>query len=133
MNTELSIIEKNVLKKLLMGSFPILTQLRNQLNFCTIKNRKFTGFGFYTTFIVPEKIHRNKKLNFMIGDVNGEIEGLNNGAGFLLYIKNGVIDMLEGYSYDESWPASIDKFKLFYTKGIERDWNSLEETLNMKR
>jgi hypothetical protein len=27
----------------------------------------------------------------MIGDVNGEIEGLNNGAGFLLYIKNGVM------------------------------------------
>ncbi|MDZ4155408.1 MAG: hypothetical protein U1E09_02545, partial [Methylococcales bacterium] len=55
------------------------------------------------------------------GDVIGEIPELLSGAGFLLYIKNGVLDMLEGYSYDEPWPSSIDTFNLRYVKGEQRD------------
>ena len=34
------------------------------------------------------------------------------GAGFLLFIRGGVISMLEGYTDDESWPASTDEFTL---------------------
>ena len=132
MNKELSLIEKAVLKKMLIGSFPILIQLRNQLELCTIGKRELTGFGFYTTFVVPENIHRDKGNDFKIGDVFGRIAGVDNGAGFLLYVKNGVLDMLEGYSYDEPWPSSIDEFELSYTTGIERDWKSLEEVLNIK-
>ena len=28
---------------------------------------------------------------------------MENGAGFVLYIQNGKLEMLEGYSYDEKW------------------------------
>ena len=59
-----------------------------------------------------------------IGDVYAEIPGLEHGAGFVLYIKDGYLDMLEGYSYDEPWPSSVEGFALHYSSG-ERDVRSL--------
>ncbi len=71
-------------------------------------------------------------LDIKFGDVIGDIPGLASGAGFLLYIKNGVLDMLEGYSYDEPWPESINSFNLKYMNGERRDWVALKEKLNIK-
>ena len=132
MKHELSLIEEAVLKKLLDGDLPLLTLLRQQLELCTVVKRELTGFGFYTTVTVPENISRIAGLNFKFGDVAGEIPGLPSGAGFLLYVKDGVLEMLEGYSYDEPWPESIDSFDLTYLKGEERDWNALKEALPIK-
>ena len=132
MKNELSIMEEAVLKKLLDGHLPLLIQLRRQLEQCTVAKREFTGHGFFTELTVPENIPRTTRLDIKFGDVIGEVPGLANGAGFLLYVKDGILDMLEGYSYDEPWPLSIEGFKLKYTKGEERDWVALGETLRIK-
>jgi hypothetical protein len=68
-------------------------------------------------------------LDVKFGDVIGELPELSSGAGFLLYIKNGVLDILEGYSYDDPWPSSIGSFKLKYVSREQRDWNALERTI----
>lgn len=47
-----------------------------------------------------------------IGEVGAEFPGLQHGAGFLLFIRGGVVTMLERYTYDESWPESTDEFAL---------------------
>jgi hypothetical protein len=56
-----------------------------------------------------------------LGDVNAEVEGLKFGAGFVLFISDGKLEMLEGYSYDEQWPTEIKKFVLSYAGGSIRD------------
>jgi hypothetical protein len=38
------------------------------------------------------------------GDVVAEVEGVENGAGFLLFIEDGRMTMLEGYMFGEPWP-----------------------------
>jgi hypothetical protein len=38
--------------------------------------------------------------DFKLNNVYAEIDGLQYGAGFLLYIKDGMLDMLEGYCYE---------------------------------
>jgi hypothetical protein len=43
--------------------------------------------------------------DFHIGDVSGELEGLANGAGFVLFIRDGRLKMLEGFTFDEPWPV----------------------------
>lgn len=129
MNNALSLIEDAVLKKLLAGNLPLLVQLQQQLEVCSVEKREFTGFGFYTTLVVPGNIPRSAGLNIKFGDVIGDIPGLPSGAGFLLYVRDGVLDMLEGYSYNEPWPATIDDFALKYVKGEDRDWIALEEAL----
>jgi hypothetical protein len=51
---------------------------------------------------------------------------------FLLYIKDGVLDLLEGYSFDEPWPSSTDGFTLRFLKGEQRDWKDLEGSLKFE-
>jgi hypothetical protein len=48
-----------------------------------------------------------------IGDVGAEFPALKHGAGFVLFVRGGVITMLEGYTYDEAWPERTDEFRLF--------------------
>ena len=51
---------------------------------------------------------------FCLDDVLADVEGLNHGAGFVLYVRNGVMDLLEGYCYDEPWPPVVGAFALNY-------------------
>ena len=129
-SSALSSVEEAVLKKLLAGNLSLLIQLRQQLKVCSVGMREVTGFGFYTTLVVPDNTARIAGLDFKFGDVVGNIPELSSGAGFLLYVKDGVLDMLEGYSYDEPWPPSVNDFNLKYVKGEDRDWVALEEIFN---
>jgi len=56
-----------------------------------------------------------------------KIAGMSHGAGFVLFIDYGNMNMLEGFSYDEPWPSSIAKFTLEYSTEGERDWVALEK------
>lgn len=49
------------------------------------------------------------------GDVLADLDGLEHGAGFVLFIDNGLIGMLEGYSNTgEAWPDTPCNFELRY-------------------
>lgn len=115
-------IEYQVLRLLLAGDDPVLVTLRNQAEQIIVKKREYTGSGFYTEFLLPNNITRvpNKK-SFKFGNVAAKISGLKHGAGFLLYVKDGVLEMLEGYSYEETWPEIIETFEVYYLKGPARD------------
>jgi hypothetical protein len=122
---QLSELELEVLKLLLRGDDNVLNCLRNQLARISIKERESSSAGFFTTFESDQTIKAKAYISFKIGDVHGEISGLENGAGFVLYIKNGKLEMLEGYSYDEKWPKDIEEFKLTYING-QRDLEKLK-------
>ena len=130
LQNELNSLERAVLEKLLCGDLPLLTQLRQQLSKCHVAKREYSGVGFFTDFIIPEDISRTPGLDIQFGDVIGSHPELKNGAGFVLFIKNGVLDMLEGYTYDEPWPSSCSGFDLAFVTGKERDWLALKEKLS---
>lgn len=114
--------------KLLDGEDHLLGILQEQYKRSTVKSREFTGVGFYTTFTLDKNVPKAEYKNtFQIGDVIGEVKGINNGIGFILFIKDGLINILEGYTYgDEKWPESIEEYKLLYISGDKRNWKSLE-------
>ena len=134
-------IEKAVLAMLLEGSTPLLVELRRQFEACTIKDREFTGHGFFTDFSVPEGTCKKDGFDLVIGDVVGEdIPELQNGAGFVLFIKDGILTFLEGFSYDQPWPTQVDEFRLTYVKkhnngrlshAISRDWATIEKAVHI--
>lgn len=124
--TMLTPLERAVIQKLLAGDDKILGSLRRQFEAAKVIQREMTGVGFYTTFAVPPEIDRlpgNRSFNF--GDVEAEIPGLNSGAGFLLFVKDGALDFLEGYTYDEPWPDQVSSFELSYVRPDQRDLRAL--------
>lgn len=127
--SKLSEIESAVLDKLLEGDLLELKCLRAQVARLHVTNREFTGVGFFTEFAHPPDVVRlQSKKHIRFGDVLADIDKLNHGAGFVLFVDNGVITMLEGYSTaNEPWPNSIEHFSLRYWPP-ERDLLPLQIT-----
>lgn len=100
---------------LLMGDHPTLITLREQVERAKLVQREYSGVGFFCTFEVssdaPIVIGKG---DFEIGDVFANMDGLAHGAGFLLFIRDGYLDFLEGFSYDEPWPSEDGNFTLSY-------------------
>lgn len=110
-------LEAAVLALLLDGEGPTLEQLRRQLAAATITKREVTELGFFTYYDVPADLRLSfKKLQ--LEGVHAEIAGLARGAGFILFIDDGVIDMFEAYTYDEPWPSDLGEFTLSHTEHI---------------
>ena len=81
----------------------LLEQLKN----LKVKKRQYTGVGFYTEFTLdnPNKYYI-ENYNFIIGST-AEVFGIKYGADFVIYIKNGLIDLLEGVTFGEKWPKTF--------------------------
>jgi hypothetical protein len=128
MEGDIEQLEWQVLQLLLAGDDPVFVALRKQLELAKRRPREYSGVGFFSDFDVPRAAPRlpgNPSITF--GDVIAEIDGLQHGAGFVLFVKNGALSMLEGYTYDEPWPQEIGKFELSYTGGKTRDLAALRK------
>lgn len=109
--------EQAVLDKLLAGGAPLLIALREQASQATVSSRQYTGAGFYCSFeLAPDVVPLKTPYECEIGDVDASIDGLEHGAGFLVFVREGRLSMLEGYSYGEPWPAEIKNFRLRYRR-----------------
>ena len=131
-----TLFETQVIGLLLKGEDPVLHAIRAQYQQVTKINRELTGYGFYLHFYLPPNIarlykHLPIKPSFSFGDVEAVISSLENGVGFLLWVKDGLIDMLEAYTYDEAWPESITEYELKYISGENLDWNYLHKQWNL--
>ncbi|QBR71111.1 hypothetical protein CU048_07240 [Beijerinckiaceae bacterium] len=115
-------LENAVLEMLVDGKAETFQILRGQYLAARVVKRHMTGVGFWTYFSIPDEVASLPgNPSFRFGDVDGNIDGLQNGAGFLLQVKDGYIYMLEGYSFDEPWPEDTNTFQLYYEGGLQRD------------
>lgn len=111
-------LEREVLDKLLFGDHPVLATLRAQASVARLAKREFSGVGFFCMMALPPHAPTvEDPRSFHLGDVNAEIQGLQHGAGFVLFVRDGRLEMLEGYTYGEPWPEHSEKFSLSY-----QDW-----------
>lgn len=113
---QLDEFERAVLEKLLAGEHPVLHVLRKQAGLAHLVSRDRTGAGFFLSFDVPNEAPMLNAKDFHFGDVNATVEGLQHGAGFVLFVRGGRLDTLEGYSYGEPWPKDIQGFTLSYQR-----------------
>jgi hypothetical protein len=81
-----------------------------QVNTITISKREFTGVGFFT-FFVDSCDDSDLQLSDVVGVLNEKIN-----VGFTLFVNNGKISCLEGYTYDEPWPNEILSYKVFLSE-----------------
>ena len=100
--------EAELLKLLLEGDLPILVVLRDQAARARVVRREFSGVGFFTWFEIPDNVTLAEPPGFAGGNVNIQMEDLAYGAGCVLFIRNGKLDMLECYTNaGERWPERI--------------------------
>jgi hypothetical protein len=111
-SAHLTPIESAVVDKLLQMHSAFANTVREQLSHATVAKRDFSGVGFFTHFALPADAPVRRDLgNAELNGVGAEIPGVEGGAGFILFIRDGVISFLEGYTYgDTKWPETITKF-----------------------
>jgi hypothetical protein len=115
-------LENAVLEMLVDGKAETFQLLRKQYLAARVRERHLTGVGFWTYFSIPDEVAKLPcNPSFRFGDVSADIKGLENGAGFLILVKDGYIHQLEGYSFGEPWPDDTNTFKLYYRSGLQRN------------
>ena len=84
-----------------------LIKLRKQFETSAVAQREMTGVGFFTEIkVLDSPSYLLDSENFEIGDVSGKTAEVTNGVGFVLFVRDGVLSMLEGYTHgDDLWPA----------------------------
>lgn len=113
----LNSLEEAVLDKLLEGDHPLLVALRAQARNGRLASRDYSGAGFFCAFWVPQEMAlREVERDFHFGDVVASMDGLEHGAGFVIFVRRGKLDMLEGYTFGESWPESVRNLELTYER-----------------
>ena len=69
--------------------------------------------GFYMTFRVkegcPVAVGNGTKT---FGTVEAQLPELSRGMGFILWVKDGLIHSLEGYTYEEKLPERAEGYRL---------------------
>lgn len=118
-------LERAIIDKLLAEGPNILEPLRQQAAAASVSRRDLTGVGFFTEIVLPPHFSRAQiQPRAHLSDVDAQMPNLSNGAGFVLFIKDGALERLEGYTYDEPWPERADEFTLHYRK-LPRDFSAL--------
>jgi hypothetical protein len=75
--------------------------LEAQLSTAAVLSRENTGAGFYTYFTVERISTRAIGGERLRSGPSAKVDGLEHGMGFILWLKDGYADCLEGYCYDE--------------------------------
>jgi hypothetical protein len=123
---KLTAFENKIIKAILDNNIDkIANSISNQYYNLTVENRQHTGTGIYVHLASKIDFESNN-INMHLGGIYAEIDGLINGAGFVLYIKNGLISLLECFSYDEFWPTNELSTKHIYRVTKEGNLEQIE-------
>jgi len=122
-------LEQEVMSRLLQGEDEVLAILRQQYAGANVRKREMTAVGSFTYFEVKDDAPRVLKgKTFSFGDVAAELPQLKNGIGYVLFVQDGVLDMLEACTIDERWPKRIQDFQVAYTDSPTRDLDAIRRS-----
>ena len=109
-------IERRVMQMLLAGDHSTLETLRQQFDRSCVADRDFTGVGFFTSFEVRDSVPRvETPSRIVIGDVCADVDGLESGCGFILFVDDGLIGTLECCLWgDDALPENARYNRLYY-------------------
>ena len=91
--------------------------VRSQAAFATVTKREYTGAGYFVSLRVPSKdlsIHKgDEDINPIPGPYIESAE-LESGADTVVFLRNGVIETFEIFSYGDSFPETLSDFRLVH-------------------
>jgi len=79
-----------------------------------VKRRSMTGAGFLTEFEhSPELCVFGETVSLRWGKAGARLNDARIETGYLVYVDDGVITRVEGYTYGDEWPTSIDRIEMY--------------------
>src|SRR5882672_6577247 len=124
-------LESTILNALLAGEAPELEVLRRQAQVASVLRRELSGVGFFTHFGVPVDAPRAMLSGRRtLSDVGADIESVVHGSGFVLFIQDGILDFLEGFTYADAWPSEPRLLRWYYLRPKVSGSNELVETVD---
>jgi hypothetical protein len=110
-------LEKKVIEMLLTSNHPVAKILRNQYENSEVVSREYSGVGFFTAFKIKSEVDITPKKDFAIRGVHAYLEGQKGVLDFILYVRNGFIIQLEGYTIGiKRWPDNHKGLRLKFEK-----------------
>jgi len=106
--------ERQILDFLLAGDLAPLPGLRTQLAHASVIERKYTGVGVFTDMKVPSDIPSVQPANFELGDASYELDGVQDGGGVVLFVRDGRLTTLEVFNWTDDWPTQPRLTSLSY-------------------
>lgn len=106
-------IGKKVMKKLLNGEDKVFDVLKEQYSNATVISREFTGCGFFTSFDVPDELAVNG-MKGLVDDVSARFDDSDMAYMFILFVRDGKIDCLEGVTVLGDWEYNYENAILQY-------------------
>ena len=89
--------------------------LAAQLAAASVAGRENTGGGFFTTISVAAGVPRISSPRALGHDTSASIEGLVHGMGFILFMEDGYINLLEGYAFGAENTALLNLASVNFT------------------
>lgn len=114
MMTDLTEMETAALQAIFAETPAMASALQRQLDRAKVKSRENTGGGFFTDIAVPEDEPRLKCSNVLGYETHVRVEGLEHGLGFVLFMKDGHLQKLEGFAWGPESTASLDLSNLSF-------------------
>lgn len=106
--------EREVIEVIAKENPKFETKIMAQYNKAHVISREFTGHGFFTNFDITDPADSlGYGYNTELGNLTVEFPEVKFGAGFVLFVRNGYIEMLEGAVFgNDPWPEPITQYKL---------------------
>jgi len=118
---KLTKLEKQVIATMIAD--PGVAAARAAPNFedVIVTAREFTGVGFLTELERSENLRIfNEDVTFRWGKVGARLNASATESGYVVYVDDGYITGVEGYTYGETWPSSVEEFELYeLVEGME--------------
>jgi hypothetical protein len=111
---DLSALEKQILNTMARADRE-RRAMEGQIGAAAVISREYTNVGFFTKLSVPDDVASLDLGRWRLEDMPSGFAyhpSLTAGASFILWIKEGRIVTLEGFTNDGDWPADEAAFRV---------------------
>jgi hypothetical protein len=98
-------LEVAALRSIFSETSELAAGLERQLAAATVAERENSGRGFFTTITVPDDPPRVNSPKVLGYETHAHVQGMEYGLGFVLFMKDGALNLLEGYALAGSTSA----------------------------
>jgi hypothetical protein len=106
--TKFTDLELAVLRSIFSEKPELAPALEEQLAVASVAKRENTGGGFFTRISIdgdPPRVVVSDVLGY---DTQARVKGLEHGMGFVLFTEDGLIHLLEGFSWGPESTAQLN-------------------------